>query len=366
MSQNNPGRAELSIGRQRFEGWTSVSVTHSIEQSASSFDLSLTDRWAMNQEPRQVRPGDACELLLEGQPLIKGWIDSARPSYSPTSRSLQVTGRALTCDLVDCSLPVEGGQYRGLSLVKLARALCAPFGVDVVNLVGDAEQPLSSDWQIEPGESAFESLERAARFVRCLLTCDPSGRLVITRAGTSVLPVHLRQGDNIVEAEAEYDHRDRFSDYAIVGDAASGGALDEEDGEAATQAKGTVKDPDMRRYRPITLIGEDNLDNHKAKLRADWEMRRRRARSQSVQITVAGWRMPGSQQLWPINQQVPVTCPWLGLNNQVLLITAVTFTLNNDGTRTRLSLMPREGFTVDPVAPRAARKRGAKDTDEGW
>lgn len=364
MSQNNPGRAELSIGRQRFDGWTDVSVTHSIEQAASSFDLSLTDRWAVNQEPRQVRPGDACELILEGQPLIRGWIDAARPSYNPTSRQLQVSGRALTCDLVDCSMPVEGGQYKGLSLARLARALCRPFGVDVVNLVGEAELPLSSDWQIEPGEPAFESLERAARFARCLLTCDPDGRLVITRAGTSVLPVHLRQGDNIVEAEAAYDHRDRFSEYAVIGDAASGGDLDEEDGEAATQSRGSAKDSGMRRFRPLTLIGEDNLDNHKARLRADWEMRRRRARSQSVEITVAGWRMPGSQRLWPINEQVPVTCPWLGLSNALLLICAVTFTLNGDGTRTRLSLMPREGFTVDPVLPKFKRKRDEEFEDE--
>ena len=354
MSENNPGRAELSIGRERFEGWTTVSVTHSIEQAASSFDLSLTDRWAANQEPRQVRPGDASSLLLEGVPLIKGWIDSARPRYSATSRALQVTGRALTCDLVDCSIPVDGGQYRGLSLVKLARTLCQPFGIEVVNQVGDAEQPLSSDWQIEPGESAFESLERAARFARCLLTCDPAGRLVITRAGTAVLPVHLRLGENILEAEADYDHRDRFSEYAVLGDTASGGDADDWDGEATTQQKGTARDPDIHRYRPLTLLGEDNLDSYKAGLRADWEMRRRRARACRVEITVAGWRMPGSQQLWPINQQVPVTCPWLG--NALLLITSVNFTLNQDGTRTRLSLMPREGFDTEPVPPKSNSK----------
>lgn len=356
---NNPDRAELSIGSARFEGWTDISVTHSIEQAANSFELSLTDRWAVNQAPRQVRPGDACTLALNGQPLINGFIDVARPGYDAKSRRLSVSGRAKTCDLVDCSLPINGGQYKGQSLVQLAKAFCKPFGIDVVNTVAEANQPVGGDWQVEPGETSFESLERAARFARCLLTCDPAGRLVITRAGSEVLPVHLRQGEQILEGDGTFDHRDRFSEYRIIGDAASGGDFDTQDGEAATQSLGMAKDSGMRRYRPLVLIGEDNLDNHKAGLRADWEMRRRRARSQTVEITLQGWTLPNSARLWPINHQVRVTDPWLGLNNQLLLITAVTFTKRDQGTRSSLSLMPREGFEVDPIAPKRQKAEEA-------
>lgn len=363
MSANTPGRAELRIGANRYEGWTEISVTHSIEQAASGFELSLTDRWAINQTPRQVHPDDACLLSLNGQPLINGFIDAARPDYDARQRRLRVSGRAKTCDLVDCSLPIEGGQFKGQSLVQLAKAFGAPFGIEVINTVAEANQPVGGDWQVEPGETGFESLERAARFARCLLTCDPAGRLVITRAGSDVLPVHLRQGELILEAEGSYDHRDRFSEYRIMGDATSGGDFDALDGEAVTQNLGQARDPGVRRYRPLVLIGEDNLDNHKAGLRADWEMRRRRARAQTVEVTVQGWNLPDSTRLWPINHQVPVTCPWLGLSNQLLLITAVTFTQNDQGTRSRLSLMPREGFEVDPIMPRA---RSAAAQASAW
>jgi prophage tail gpP-like protein len=365
MSANNPDRAELNIGGSRFEGWTDVSVTHSIEQAASSFELSLTDRWAVNQTPRQIRSGDACLLALNGQPLVDGYIDVANPSHNEKQRRLRVSGRAKTCDLVDCSLPVDGGQYKGQSLVQLARAFCKPFGIEVINNVLDAELPIGSDWQIEPGESGFESLERAARFARCLLTCDPAGRLVITRADIEVLPVHLRHGEQIIEGGATYDNRDRFSDYQVMGDAASGGDFDSQDGEAATQSNGRAKDDGIRRYRPLVLIGEDNLDNYKAGQRADWEMRRRRARSQTVDLTVQGWTLPGTAQLWPINRQVRVTDPLLGLVDQLLLITAVTFTKNENGTRARLSLMPRDGFETDPVLPVIQKKARAAASNFG-
>lgn len=363
---NNPGRAELNIGRSRFEGWTSVSVTHSIEQVASSFELSLTDRWAVSQEPRQVRGGDACGLALNDQPLINGYIDAARPGYDANARRLRVSGRAKTCDLVDCSLPLEGGQFKGQSLVQLAKAFCAPFGIEVVNTVPEANQPVAANWQLEPGETGFESLERAARFARCLLTCDPAGRLVITRAGTAVLPVHLRHGEQIVEADGDFDQRDRFSEYTVKGDSSAGGSdFDEMDGESATQSVGRATDDGVRRYRPMVLIGEDNLDNQKAGLRADWEMRTRRARSEKVEVTLQGWNMEGTNLLWPINHQIRITDPWLGLDARLLLITAVTFTKDGQGTRTKLSLMPREGFEVDPIPPKAKKKKG-DDDEEGW
>ena len=359
MDTNNPGRAELHVGRARYEGWTEVSVTHSIEQAASSFELSLTDRWASNQEARPVRPESPCALSLNGQPLVIGFIDAARPGHDAKRRRLSVIGRAKTSDLIDCSVPLEGGQFKSQSLVQLAKAFCAPFGIEVVNTVADANSPVGSGWHVEPGETGFESLERAARFCRCLLTCDPAGRLVITRAGSEVLPVHLKYGEQILDADGDFDHRERFSEYTVKGDSASGGASwDNTDGVAATQSVGRAKDNQVTRYRPLILIGEDNLDNSKAALRSDWEMRRRRARSKKVTVEVRGWNIEGSDRLWPINYQVRITDPVLGLSDELLLITAVAFTLNDSGTRTKLSLMPREGFEVDPILPKPIKGKG--------
>ncbi|MGL4710362.1 MAG: phage baseplate assembly protein [Aeromonas veronii] len=356
---NNPGRAALSIAGQRFEGWTEVSVTHSIEQVASNFTLALTDRWGVAMEPRPIRKGDSCIVSLEGHPLINGYINRSNPGYDAGQRRLSVSGRSKTADLVDCSADIDGGQFKGRSLLQIATALCKPLGVEVVNEVPEAAKPLTTDWQLEPGESVFESLERAARFVRCLLIPDPQGRLVITRAGRSALPVQLVYGENILEADGQYDDSDQFSDYIVLGDSAAGGdSWDELDAVAVTQTLGRVKDDTVRRYRPMVILAEDNLDAARATERAEWEMRRRRARANQVDITVAGWTMPGSNALWPLNHLVPVTCPWLNLQREFLLITALTFTKNGKGTRTTLTLMPKEGFEVEPIAPK-------KKTDDG-
>ncbi|KHA57166.1 hypothetical protein NM74_07840 [Aeromonas hydrophila] len=352
----------MDIAGRRFEGWTDVSVTHSIEQVASSFTLSLTDRWGVAMEPRPIHKGDACLVSLEGEPLINGYVNSANPGYDADQRRLSVSGRSKTGDLVDCAADIDGGQFKGRSLVQIAQALCKPFGIEVVNEVPEATKPLTTDWQLEPGESVFESLERAARFARCLLMPDPRGRLVITRAGNKTLSVQLRYGENIREADGQYDDSDQFSDYIVLGDSAAGGdAWDTLDATAVTQTLGRVKDDTVQRYRPMIILAEDNMDTARAIERAEWEMRRRRARANQVEITVKGWTVPGSSLLWPLNHLVPVTCPWLNLDREFLLITALMFTKDRQGTRTRLTLMPKEGFEVEPITP----KKNA-DTGGGW
>lgn len=360
------GRATLDIGGQRYEGWTEVTVSHSIEQAASDFSLQLTDRWSANMEPRTIRRGAPCQLALAGQMLVRGYIERPQPGYDKDASRLSVSGRSKTGDLVDCSVNIEGGQFKGRSLAQIAVVLCKPFGIEVINQVPEANQPLTTDWQVEPGETAFESLERAARFVRCLLVPDPAGRLVICRAGTSVLPVHLRYADQIVEASAEYDDRDRFSEYLVMGDNAAGGAgFDDLDGPAVTQVLGKAVDTGMSRYRPLVILAEDNLDAKKAAERADWEMRRRRARANTVSVTLRGWTMPGTSTLWPLNHLLHITDPKLGLSNEQLLISAIRFSKSSSaGTRTALTLMPKEGFDVEPI--NVKKKTSAAPATGGW
>lgn len=361
---NNPGRASLDISGHRHEGWLDISVRHSIEDVASGFTLQLTDRWAHNMEARTIRRGDACRLALMGEQLITGYVDLVNPGHDKDARRLSVSGRAKTADLVDCSVAIEGGQFKGRSLLQIAVALCKPFGIEVVNQVPEATQPLTTDWQLEPGETAYESLERAARFVRALLIPDPQGRLVICRAGNQVLPVHLRFGENLLEADAQYDDRDRFSEYRVIGDSAAGGAgWDNLDGPAVTQTMGSATDSGIRRYRPLILVGEDNLDTRRASERADWEMRRRRARAQTITATVQGWTVFGSSRLWPLNHLLHITDPWLGLNNEQLLISAIDFTKSDKGTRSVLTLMPKEGFDIEPIS---APKQAGASPGGGW
>ena len=78
-----------------------------------------------------------------------------------------------------------------------------------------------------------------------------------------------------------------------------------------------------------------------------------------------GWRQPDGS-LWSLNQLVPVSAAWLGIDRD-LLSARVEYVLDDKtGRTTRLMLGPIEGYTPDPGAvklPQAPRRWQARRVD---
>ncbi len=92
--------------------------------------------------------------------------------------------------------------------------------------------------------------------------------------------------------------------------------------------------------------------------RANWERNYVFGRATEAEITVVGWRQDDGA-LWRINQLVSVTCPWLAID-QDLLIAGVAFHLNEGGRITVLRVGPVEGYTPDPGQVKLHCRRGKK------
>uniref|UniRef100_UPI001930C3C8 phage baseplate assembly protein n=1 Tax=Herminiimonas sp. CN TaxID=1349818 RepID=UPI001930C3C8 len=71
----------LKVGGLVFSGWKTLRAEIGIEQCAGAFELGVMDRWAGQSQPWQIKPGDACELQINGQTVITGYTDSVRPSF---------------------------------------------------------------------------------------------------------------------------------------------------------------------------------------------------------------------------------------------------------------------------------------------
>ena len=333
----------LTVGGARYDGWTEIRVQRSIEQVAGQFSLSVTERWSDNDEPLPIRPGAACQVHIGAVPVVTGYVDDVSTSYDAVSHSITVAGRDRTADLVDCSVPVNGGTLVGQTLLSAAQRLCKPFGIEVVSEV-DARGAFRVV-RNNPGESVFERLDAGAKVRAVLLVTDGSGRLVITRASSERIPTVLALGDNVLACAARFSHKDRFRDYTVAGQQE---AKDEElYGESAFSIAGQAHDPLVDRHRPLYISTENLNGNADARRRAEWERNVRFGRSQSLQYTVNGWEYePG--ELWPINRLVAVRDELLGLDVD-RLITGVEFSLGADGERTVLTLMPREAFELIPI-----------------
>lgn len=330
----------LSVDGKDWGGWKSYRVGLGMQQLAGTFDLQLTERWAGQSVRREIPEGAPCTLHYDGELLITGYIDRVNPTYNAQDHSVSISGRDKTCDLVDCSAPAT--QWIGRGLVDVARALCAPFGITVIDQA-NANAPFVS---LKPndGETVFEMLDQAARIRGVLLITDGKGNLIITRAGQARAHDALVLGENINQGSGNRDRTEVFSHYTLKGQSQGS---DDLYGADAAAILATATDNRVKRHRPTTIIADGPLDRAAAIQRITWERNVRWGRSQSINYTLIGHRQSNGQ-LWRPNILVPVYDAYNYLNGAERLITDITYVLDDQGERVEPTVMPREAFDVLP------------------
>ncbi|WP_447588636.1 phage baseplate assembly protein [Aquipseudomonas campi] len=343
----------LMVDGVYWEGWTSYRVSLGMQQLAGHFELQMVERWAGAAEAREIPEGAVCELYYDDELLITGYIDSVNPTYNAQDHSVSVSGRDKTADLVDCSAPAT--QWIGRGLADVARELCKPFGIAVLDQAG-ANAPFAS---LKPndGDTVFDTLDQGARTRGVLLITDGRGNLIITRAGQAGAHDPLVLGDNIQAGSCNRDRTEVFSHYTLKGQSAG---TDDEWGETSAAVLATARDPRVKRHRPLTLIADGPLDAKAAQERVKWERNVRWGRSQAITYTLVTHRQSNGE-IWRPNVMTTVHDEYSYLRGAERLITDVTYILDDQGERIELTVMPRDAFELleQPEPP-------SEDTTDAW
>jgi prophage tail gpP-like protein len=361
----------LTINGRAYSGWETLRVSRGIDRCVSDFKITVSERWTGQATPWQILPFAACQVAIDGTPVLTGYVDEYNPKIGPKEHAVEIAGRSKTQDLVDCTPDVPSGQYSGYSLAQIARSVAALFGIGTVVLTDLANETFA-DAQIERSETAFTFLERLGRLSGVLLSDDELGRLVLTTAGSTRATGTLVQGQNMQSATAKLSASKRFSDYIVKGQHSIGtggssswggaGGIGSETaavpaGTVQTQMEAVAHDSTVPRYRPRVVLAESQLTAAGMQLRANWLRQAAYGNATKAEITVAGWRQPDGT-LWTVNTLVPVTSPSLGVD-QDLLIARVEFELSaRAGRTTKLHVGPVEGFTPDPGEVKIHKKKG--------
>lgn len=343
----------VTVGGMAFSGWTVVSITAGIDRQARDFSVGITRHWPGQVDvPRLVSFGDACAVRIGDDLVLTGYVDATPVSYDATQVSVGIKGRSRTADLVDCAAITEPGQWRDRRVEEIARALAAPYGIDVVSEV-DTGPPVP-DHQIEPGETVFESIDRMLTLRGLLSTDDASGRLVLTRTGTAAASTALVLGENILSGDASLDGKDRFREYRVKGKAT--GTDETFASKLAVAAQAT--DRGVSRTRVTILNQTGQSDDGSARLLAQWAAASAAGKYYKTTYTVQGWRQADGS-LWRPNQLVTVRDGILGYDMQ-LLIGEVTYELGDKGCLSTLTVAPPGAWDLKPAAPAATASSALK------
>ena len=333
-------KVELSINGKLYAGWTEVSVTLAIDAMCGAFRLTLSSKDDAAGQMLAIAADDRCQLKIGGEVVVDGWVDAVSPSIDEGSHQISVEGRDKTADLIDCSAIHKPGSWRNVKLEVIAAELAKPFGV-TVTAKASTGAPIAK-FALQQGETVSAALERLLRFRGLMAVPTATGDLQIMTPDAGAPVATLELGINIKSAGGRTDHRERYSDYVVKGQAQGS---DEKHGKTVSQIKGEAKDAGVRRYRPLLIMAEEQSDGASAIARAKFEAGVRAGRARSADIRVLGWRVSPGGALWRPNSRVRVRCAPIGMVDEVMLIAAVTFAKSDgEGTVATLSIAPPAAF----------------------
>jgi prophage tail gpP-like protein len=334
----------LQLDGASVAGWTRIRVTRGIERLPSDFEIELTDKYAGNVDQVSAIPGESCAVAIGSDVVITGYVDRVVPSIGRDFHRIRVVGRGKCEDLLDCSAEWEGGQISGSNALQIAQKLAAPYGITVTSDGNDG--PSIPQINLMVGETAFEVIERIARYAGLLAYDMPDGNLRLGRAGTDSHSSGFTEGQNVEEADFEWGADLRYSEidaYLLtmqtMGDAG-----------ANLVPVATATDATVDRHRKLYIVSEQvQAGRDIAQERANWEAARRAGRSQVVHVLTDSWR-DGDGLLWTPNTLVPISIPSLKIpESTFMLISEVTYTLDEHGTHAQLVLMPPDAFKPEPT-----------------
>lgn len=334
----------LTVGGRRYSGWSSVEVVRSVSAIASSWSLTVTERYPGQPERWPIHPGDEFSLALDGELVATGHVDTRDISFSSTEHSVRVSGRSVAGDIVDCAPELGTYELLGQTALEIAQALARPFGVTVSSAVSDL--PVFDRFAIQPGETAFEALDRACRRAGVLPIGQPDGSVVLAREGAARASVSLVEGQNVLSASLRRSHAQRFHRYVVGG---QHHGLENFGLDDITAIIAEARDEAIRPARVTYIRPEGDVTIETAQQRADWEAAVRAGQSVDLRVTVQGWRQAPGAALWPINARASVRLPSLGIDGD-MLITELRHRLDNtSGTITEIRLAAPGAYMPRPV-----------------
>ena len=340
---------ELEVDRMKTEGWETLSVSMGMDRAVRSFQVSAATR------RQEIRPGQACRMLLDKEPIVTGYIDSVRSSYAKGSHTTNIAGRSKTADLVDCSIPRElwnslsTKQHDHPTLAQLANRWVEPFGLDV-RISQEANNRLQriENYAPEPGVRVFEAIEFLARQAGVLCMDDEHGNLVMADAGqagrVSNALVVSETGWTVLSATVDTTFAQRYSEYTLL--SKTGVSWPGENSEQVRNTSTTALDQAVARFRPTAEVAEEALNLKQAQERIVWRANVNAGKSFRVNVSVNGWRNPDGD-IWKPNTLLRYRDAGLGVNREFVIV-SVDLSVSDGGVITRLVLSPLVAYALLP------------------
>ena len=346
---------EIKVNGVIYNGFTSVSVTKSIDDFCGQFTIEASVKTQIFPS-YPVRKGMSVEILVDDVTWMTAIVERIVPKYDSENMNITIEGRDKTCDIIDSTagsnMSIEG-PITLKALIEQSLSLNNINGIKVIDRVGDLKE-LEASEIIRPdfGYPLFQYLESYAQKCQALLITNAEGNIEITRTDNAEKGVKFRNviGDenNIVKGRLLLDDSERYYKYFVSSQANFTELrwLEDPIQEAVAQG-GTAYDTAIRTSRILNIIAHTPLTNEECQQRATWEANVRRARAITYDCEINGHSMEDGSPYY-INQLHSVQDDFAGITSE-MIAKAVHLESNDKGNFGTITMVPPDAYKVESV-----------------
>jgi prophage tail gpP-like protein len=350
---DQPTKVSLIVEGMEYTAFERITVQYAANQAARAFAVTVSDAndgWDLRWN---FMPGAEVTIFANGQLVFTGYIDKMTPSFDSKNHTVEVSGRSKSKDTIDSSTDHKTNEFKKKTTLQIAQELDytgAGFRTDI-------EQPTLEYFRVNPNETIFNAVERAARRHQMLLQGMEDGSVKLTKGGTGGVNQALVEGVNILAGSATFDESDVHSEYKVRGQRVFG------TDKKALQIVGKATNSGMRRTRKKHIHQESDIDEPTAKKRAEHHKNKQQGESITANIKVQSW-FDSNGEVWKANALVYVYSPMLKLDQQ-MLIKSVSLQQSGSGSITDLTLALPQSFGGEGTSMGGSGKTGS-GTQKPW
>lgn len=342
MQDNHGIEIKLAIGGFECGDWDDVTIDSQIDVPADGWSMTLFNPPVGNLPPN-VKAGAKAEIYYGSELILTGIVDRIVERINKSGRALQITGRDMVGQLIDCSVPIKNSKQITLStlLEQYVLADLAPI-FETVRVQDD--KWLKNKVTVEPSESLYDAIAKAAQVTGQFVWYDVKNGLQIgdpfKYSDQNIQTLKLmRSGldNNVSDLTYEEDVSNVFNEIKILSQDEKGGAI-----SASTTAETPYS---FKRLKIVTMSDIETQAEAQAtinKIQHDNDLE-----TYTLSAIVPDWTING--QVWNTGGQINLQTDVLIRANANWVIMGRTLKLSrNNGKSTELKLK-RKGDWVQPL-----------------
>ena len=356
---------KLEVNGVQYDNFTAASCEIRLDALSNTFSFEAV---AADGEPLPFKGGDSCRVIVNDIRVLTGSIEVIEVSYDANEHIIIAQGRDKTGDLLDSNIDTISDLRAPITLKEIIEKVIDNIDSDIKVIEDVTTDPFNAAEDVaspEPGENAFDFIEKYSRKRQVLLTSDGDGNIVITSGSSETSIGNIQHiiganDNNVLSSSFTFDTTGRYNVYKFASQL-NPFALNlagDTDIKSVVDQKGKTFDPDIRIGRQLILISEVSSSDDQNESRAKWEANIRKARGLVYAVTVSGYRIDptdNSSDLWQINKLYQIVDDYLG-KSEPMLCNSVTFTLDvQGGELTSLSFVDEKAYSLDLAKPQTSK-----------